>query len=206
MKHIITDTGFEVDLDIELLDDMELFDTIIEIDEGKYENIPKFLRKILSEKDIKRLYDHVRLESGRVPASKVALEIGNIFATLNEVEGKKIIGLALATSRHRDSLICDFAEYYHIYDIDELPLDLRATLFSGLPHESRTILKLAGQPVKTELLFLASIIDKLNALLGVKDQESLVAILLGKTAKENQYQIFSSGAEFERRLNQLRKG
>lgn len=112
----------------------------------------------------------------------------------------------MATSRHRDSLICDFAEYYHIYNIDELPLDFRATLFSGLPHESRTMLKLAGQPVKTELLFLASIIDKLNALLGAKDQESLVAILLGKTTKENQYQTFSSGAEFERRLNQLRKG
>lgn len=89
LKHIITDTGFEVDLDIELLDDMELFDLIIEIDGGEFKNIPKFLRKILSEKDIKRLYDHVRLEGGRVPASKVALEIGNIFATLNEVDGKK---------------------------------------------------------------------------------------------------------------------
>ena len=116
----------------------------------------------------------------------------------------------MATSRHRDSLICDFAEYYHIYNIDELPLDFRATLFSGLPHESRTILKLAGQPVKTELLFLASIIDKLDMLLVargiIREQESMVSILLGKTTKENQYQTFSSGAEFERRLNQLRKG
>ncbi len=112
----------------------------------------------------------------------------------------------MATSRHRDSLICDFAQYYNIHDFDSLSLDYAATLFSGLPHESRTMLKLAGQPVKTELFFLASIIDKLNALLGAKDQESLVAILLGKTTKENQYQTFSSGAEFERRLNQLRKG
>jgi hypothetical protein len=116
----------------------------------------------------------------------------------------------LATSRHRDSLICDFAQYYNIHDFDSLSLDYAATLFSGLPHESRTILKLAGQPVKTELLFLASIIDKLDMMLAargiIREQESMVSILLGKTTKENQHQTFSSGAEFERRLNQLRKG
>ena len=89
LKHVVTDTGFEVDLDIELLDDMELFDLIIEIDGGEFKNIPKFLRKILSEKDIKRLYDHVRLEGGRVPASRVVAEIGNILNAFNEDGGKK---------------------------------------------------------------------------------------------------------------------
>jgi hypothetical protein len=89
LKHVVTDTGFEVDLDIEILDDMELFDLIIELDEGQYKNIPKFLRKILNEKDIKRLYDHVRLESGRAPASRVVAEIGNILNAFNEDGGKK---------------------------------------------------------------------------------------------------------------------
>ena len=113
----------------------------------------------------------------------------------------------MATSRHRDSLICDFAQYYNIHDFDSLSLDYAATLFSGLPHESRTMLKLAGQPVKTEILLQASIVDKLDALLGVKKQESMVSILLGNaSSKQTQYQTFNSGAEFERRLNQLRKG
>lgn len=89
LKHITTDTGFEVELDVELLDDMELFEIIIEIDEGKNKNIPKFIKRILNEKDIRRLYDHVRLESGRVPVSKVGREIYSILNALNEDENKK---------------------------------------------------------------------------------------------------------------------
>ncbi len=89
LTHIITETGFEVDLDIELMDDMELFDLIVELDEGNLGKIPKLLKKVLNKEDIKRLYDHVRLEGGRVPATSVVLELGNIMNAFNEVGGKK---------------------------------------------------------------------------------------------------------------------
>ena len=89
LTHIITETGFEVDIDIELMDDMELFDLIVELDEGNLGKIPKLLKKVLKNEDIKRLYDHVRLESGRVPATSVVLELGNIMNAFNEVESKK---------------------------------------------------------------------------------------------------------------------
>lgn len=89
LTHIITETGFEVDLDIGLMDDMELFDLIVELDEGNLGKIPKLLKKVLNKEDIKRLYDHVRLEGGRVPATSVVLELGNIMNAFNEVDGKK---------------------------------------------------------------------------------------------------------------------
>lgn len=89
LTHIITETGFEVDLDIGLMDDMELFDLIVELDEGNLGKIPKLLKKVLNNEDIKRLYDHVRLEGGRVPATSVVLELGNIMNAFNEVDGKK---------------------------------------------------------------------------------------------------------------------
>lgn len=89
LTHIITETGFEVDLDIELMDDMELFDLIVELDEGNLGKIPKLLKKVLNNEDIKRLYDHVRLEGGRVPATSVVLELGNIMNAFNEVDAKK---------------------------------------------------------------------------------------------------------------------
>lgn len=89
LTHIITETGFEVDIDIELMDDMELFDLIVELDEGNLGKIPKLLKKVLNKEDIKRLYDHVRLEGGRVPATSVVLELGNIMNAFNEVDGKK---------------------------------------------------------------------------------------------------------------------
>lgn len=113
----------------------------------------------------------------------------------------------MATSRYKDSLICDYAEYYKIYNIDELPLDFRATLFSGLPHESRTILKLMGQPVKTEILLQASIVDKLDALLGAKKQEPLVSIFFNKNKKQkSEIRTFRTKADFEEQLKRLRKG
>ena len=59
------------------------------VDEGNLGKIPKLLKKVLKNEDIKRLYDHVRLESGRVPATSVVLELGNIMNAFNEVESKK---------------------------------------------------------------------------------------------------------------------
>lgn len=89
IHHVITQTGFEIDVDIELMDDMELFEMILEFDEGKYGKLPLFLKRLFGEKEIERLYDHVRVESGRVPMSRVSEEVGYIVNALNEVESKK---------------------------------------------------------------------------------------------------------------------
>ncbi len=63
------------------------------------------------------------------------------------------------------SLICDFAETYHIYDYRSLPVGLASTLAFGLGDDSRIKMKLSGQRAKTSVLLLASIADGIHLLL-----------------------------------------
>lgn len=63
------------------------------------------------------------------------------------------------------ALICDFAEYYQIFDYKALPLRTVATLATGLRAESRTMGRIAGivrQPHTG--LTLVQILDTLNIL------------------------------------------
>lgn len=85
MKHITTSSGFELDIDEQILDDMELFDAIIALEKGDGTAVPAVVSKIAG-KDRQRLYDHVRTEAGRVPTGDVTREITEIIEALN---GKK---------------------------------------------------------------------------------------------------------------------
>lgn len=110
-----------------------------------------------------------------------------------------------------DSLICDFAETYHIYDMYALSVDYAATLANGLRENSRIRLKANGLKVDVKTLLLAHIVDntRLNVYAKTKDAQhgrnkpkSLVEALTREDIKE--IRTFSSGAEFEaewRRLN-----
>ena len=60
---------------------------------------------------------------------------------------------------HPDALICDFAQYYHIYDLDALDVRTAAVLMSGLPKESRLVKELTGGKPDQETLLMASILD-----------------------------------------------
>lgn len=82
VKHIITKTGFEMDADDSCIDDMELFDAVVELQAGNALAIPVVIGKICGENK-KALYDHCRLESGRVPTQAITEEITEIFTALN---------------------------------------------------------------------------------------------------------------------------
>lgn len=73
-----TSTGFEFDIEDERLDDMELVDTMAEIDENPL-LMPKLCKMLLGEEQKKRLYDHLRSDDGRVPIEATTNAIQEIF-------------------------------------------------------------------------------------------------------------------------------
>lgn len=85
MKHIVTKTGFEADINEVCLDDMELFEALVDLQHGDSTTIPLIIRKICGNFK-KALYDHCRTEDGRVPTEAVTAEITEI---INELKAKK---------------------------------------------------------------------------------------------------------------------
>ena len=63
-----------------------------------------------------------------------------------------------------DALICDFAQYYHIYDFKSLDLKTAAILACGLPKESRIMTIVTGTKIKEEKLIQIAILDTLRAI------------------------------------------
>jgi len=83
MQEIKTKSGFEVALDDDAMDDMELLDGLAMVDRGDMSALPSVIDMLLREEK-KRLYDHCRGDNGRVSAKKVLEEVGEIFAGLNK--------------------------------------------------------------------------------------------------------------------------
>lgn len=59
----------------------------------------------------------------------------------------------------KDALICDFAQYYHIYDLDSVNLQTAAILACGLPPDSRTLRQMTGQKFSAEMVIQMRILD-----------------------------------------------
>lgn len=68
-------------------------------------------------------------------------------------------------------LVCDFAEYYHVYDFQALPVTLAATLVSGLREDSRTKMKIHGRKQPIETMLLAAIADRLSLLVWFETKD-----------------------------------
>lgn len=60
-----------------------------------------------------------------------------------------------------DDLICDFAEYYRIYDYRALPAGYAATLCAGLREPSRVMMRLAGSKISLRDSLFARMVDEL---------------------------------------------
>lgn len=112
-----------------------------------------------------------------------------------------------------DALLCDLAETYGIYDIRSLPVVTVATFSIGLKGDSRIMKKITGMKVDNATLLQAAIFDRLSFLAwtktkdaqhGLNRPESLVEKLM-KTTEESEYQTFSTGEEFDKRLRELRR-
>lgn len=88
MEKIVTNSGFEIDVDNLVLDDMETFELICALDGGDATKLPALLSRLFTPEQKKALYDHVREEDGRVPISAVMKQVGEIFNALKDSEKK----------------------------------------------------------------------------------------------------------------------
>ncbi len=82
----VTRSGFEFEVAEDIVNDMELFEALCDLDSGDARAIVPVCRAVLGDQK-KALYAHIRNEAGRVPVDKVAEEIADILAALKD--GKK---------------------------------------------------------------------------------------------------------------------
>lgn len=88
MKKITLKDGFELEVDENRLDNMELVDAMSDLVEG--ENVlamARVVRALLGEKVKKALYAHLKTEDGRVPTEKVGNAVTEIMNALGQ-QGK----------------------------------------------------------------------------------------------------------------------
>lgn len=78
-----TESGFSIELEESTLDNMEVLDALSDLDEGNPLAMSRLVVKLLGKDGKKRLYDHLRTEDGRVPASAVESSIMELFQSIN---------------------------------------------------------------------------------------------------------------------------
>lgn len=86
-RKVTTRSGFECEVDENVLNDMEIIDLALEADEDEQNQLiiyGKLIRKILPEDTKKRLYEHIRDESGRVPPDALLAELTDMFNDINK--------------------------------------------------------------------------------------------------------------------------
>lgn len=79
-----TESGFSIELEESTLDNMEVLDALSDLDEGNPLAMSRLVVKLLGKDGKKRLYDHLRTEDGRVPASAVESAIMELFQSIND--------------------------------------------------------------------------------------------------------------------------
>nr|DAZ49578.1 MAG TPA: hypothetical protein [Caudoviricetes sp.] len=80
----ITSSGFEYNLDETALDDYELLEDLCELDNGNTARTISALNRLLGTEQKDQLKEHLREENGRVPASKMMVEMAEIFNSVKE--------------------------------------------------------------------------------------------------------------------------
>lgn len=81
-----TTTGFEFELEDEVLDDYELLEVLVEVDKGNYGLVTKMVDILLGESQKEALKNHIRKNTGRVSAKKMMEEISEIFQASNSLK------------------------------------------------------------------------------------------------------------------------
>lgn len=78
-----TESGFNFELEDEVLDDYELLETLCELDNGNNSVITKMVDTLLGQEQKERLKEHIRNTKGRVSAKRMMEEIVDIFKSCN---------------------------------------------------------------------------------------------------------------------------
>jgi len=121
------------------------------------------------------------------------------------------MALASCLAKYKCEMLCDFAEYYHIYKIEEHPVGYIAILLCGLPSKSRTVMAISGQNVETSEMLLAMAVDRLSLIWWSKTQDAskgrnrpkLIMESMNDKPSHNDIKGFDTVEEFERARAQI---
>lgn len=104
------------------------------------------------------------------------------------------------------ALICDLAETYGILDYRGLPVQLLATLASGLREDSRIKTSLSGTKATRGEILLAAAVDRLSIMVwsmtengrkGIDQPKSVLDAMLGEAGKTGETVAFATAEDFE---------
>lgn len=82
----VTESGFEFKIPADTLDDYELMEMIAELDDGKMQNLPKIINKVLGDGQKNALMEHLR-KNGKVSMIGMSKSFFEIMGAIKE--GKK---------------------------------------------------------------------------------------------------------------------
>ena len=85
VKHVKTSTGFETEIDEDILDNMELMEAVYAISDTDLKPFLTLANLLLKPEEKQKLYDHVRVD-GRVPIKAFSDELTEI---MNGLSSKK---------------------------------------------------------------------------------------------------------------------
>ena len=109
-------------------------------------------------------------------------------------------------------LICDLAETYGVMDYRALPLKTAAALSAGLREDSRIRMRMSGQKAPTDILLAAAMVDRLSILAWMQTKdgqkgrnrpESILRKLTAEKKKTDDFQVFQTAEEFEKRKAEI---
>lgn len=78
-----TESGFEYELEDDILDDYELLELLHKVDGGDSGLIVDMVDKLLGTEQKNRLKDHIRNEAGKVSAKLLLKEVSEILSSNN---------------------------------------------------------------------------------------------------------------------------
>ncbi|MBC2575220.1 hypothetical protein [Peptostreptococcus canis] len=80
-----TSTGFEYEIDVDKLDDMNFIELLSEVDSNPI-LLPKIIEFMLGKDGKKKLYEHVSEENGRVSIKKIEQEMADIIKSQAKIK------------------------------------------------------------------------------------------------------------------------
>ena len=121
--------------------------------------------------------------------------------------------LAAMLERSEDSLICDLAETYHIYEMRSFRASYIATLAAGLREDSRIMMLFSGNKIRPSLLLQAASLDKLALLWwaetkdGQKNRNRPESVVESLTKENKQTEeppiVFESAEDFNKTREEM---
>lgn len=122
-------------------------------------------------------------------------------------------------AKYKDELLCDLAEYYHIYDLKALPATKVALFACGLRENSRVVKAIKGNKPDFTTILLAKIADSTSYLAWAQTKEArkggkppkfITPMILGQDKEEDKQVNFESPEAFEaerkKLLESIKKG